>query len=85
VLYASCMARRLFRATRQLVAYAIGDRSQATRQRLWAAIPQAQHAAPASRALRQEELGISESDMMRESCLRLFPHDHNKSVALSCD
>ena len=123
--YASCKARRLFRATRQVVAYAVGDCSRATCRKLWAAIPQAhsrghcfddfreacrlvipaeqhtaackesgltahverwkQHAAPAPRALRQEEPVISESDMTRELCLRLLPHDYNKSVALSCD
>jgi IS1 family transposase len=31
----------LCRATRQVVAYAVGDRSRATCQKLWAAIPEA--------------------------------------------
>jgi hypothetical protein len=30
-------------------------------------------------------LSFSKSDTMHELCLRLFLHDYNKSLALSCD
>src|SRR5215212_1201170 len=115
----------LCRATRQVVAYAIGDRSRATCQKLWAAIPEAyrrghcftdfweayqlvipseQHTAAGKESgltahverwnntLRQrlgrfvrKSLSFSKSDTMHELCLRLFLHDYNKSLALSCD
>jgi IS1 family transposase len=115
----------LCRATRQVVAYAVGDRSRATCQRLWAAIPSAyrgghcfsdfweayqlvipteQHTAAGKQSgftahverwnltLRQrlgrfvrKSLSFSKSDTMHELCLRLFLHDYNKSLALSCD
>ncbi|MFL6285010.1 MAG: IS1 family transposase, partial [Pyrinomonadaceae bacterium] len=115
----------LCRATRQVVAYAIGDRSRVTCQRLWAAIPSAyrrghcftdfreayqlvipseQHTAAGKESgltahverwnntLRQrlgrfvrKSLSFSKSDAMHDLCLRLFPHDYNKSLALSSD
>jgi IS1 family transposase len=115
----------LCRATRQVVAYAIGDRSRTTCQKLWAAIPEAyrrahcfsdfweayqlvvpaeQHTAAGKESgltahverwnntLRQrvgrfvrKSLSFSKSDMMHELCLRLFLHDYNKSLTLSCD
>jgi len=115
----------LCRATRQVVAYVIGDRSRATCQKLWAAVPSAyrrahcfsdfweayqlvipaeQHTAAGKESgltahverwnntLRQrlgrfvrKSLSFSKSDMMHELCLRLFLHDYNKSLALSCD
>jgi IS1 family transposase len=115
----------LCRATRQVVAYAVGDRSRATCQKLWAAIPEAyrrahcfsdfreayrlvipveQHTAAGKESgltahverwnltLRQrlgrfvrKSLLFSKSDTMHELCLRLFLHDYNKSLALSCD
>jgi IS1 family transposase len=115
----------LCRATRQVVAYALGDRSRATCQKLWAAIPAAyrashcftdfwaayqlvipseQHTAAGKESgltahverwnntLRQrlgrfvrKSLSFSKSDVMHELCLRLFLHDYNKSLALSCD
>ena len=113
------------RATRQVVAYAVGDRSRVTCQKLWAAIPGAyrrghcfsdfweayqlvipseQHTAAGKESgltahverwnntLRQrlgrfvrKSLSFSKSDMMHELCLRLFLHEYNKSLALSCD
>src|SRR5215217_8355290 len=115
----------LCRATRQVVAYVIGDRSRATCQKLWAAAPAAyrrghcysdfweayqlvlpaeQHTAAGKESgltahverwnntLRQrlgrfvrKSLSFSKSDTMHELCLRLFLHDYNKSLALSCD
>jgi IS1 family transposase len=115
----------LCRATRQVVAYALGDRSRATCQKLRAAIPEAsrrghcfsdfreayrlairleQHTAAGKESgftahverwdntLRQrvgrfvrKSLSFSKSDMMHELCLRLFLHDYNQSLALSCD
>jgi insertion element IS1 protein InsB len=115
----------LCRATRQVVAYALGDRSRATCQKLWAAVPLAyrrghcfsdfweayqlvipseQHTAAGKESgftahverwnntLRQrlgrfvrKSLSFSKSDTMHELCLRLFLHDYNKSLALSCD
>jgi insertion element IS1 protein InsB len=106
-------------------AYALGDRSQATCQKLWGAIPEAYRRAhcysdfreayqlviPAEQqtaagkqsgltahverwnnTLRQrlgrfvsKSLSFSKSDKMHELCLRLFLHDYNKSMALSCD
>jgi IS1 family transposase len=115
----------LCRATRQVVAYVVGDRSRATCQKLWAAIPIAyrrahcfsdfweayqlvipaeQHTAAGKESgltahverwnltLRQrlgrfvrKRLSFSKSDRMHELCLRLFLHDYNKSLALSCD
>ena len=108
-----------------MVAYAVGDRSHATCQRLWAAIPAAyrqghcfsdfreayriviaseQHTAARKESgltahverwnntLRQrlgrfvrKSLSFSKSETMHELCLRLFLHDYNKSLALSCD
>ena len=115
----------LCRATRQVVAYVIGDRSRATCQKLWAAVPSLyrrahcfsdfweayqlvipaeQHTAAGKESgltahverwnntLRQrvgrfvrKSLSFSKSDTMHEVCLRLFLHDYNKSLALSCD
>ncbi len=115
----------LCRATRQVVAYAIGDRSRATCQKLWAAIPAAYrrghcftdfweayqlvipseqhtvvgkesgltaHVERWNNTLRQrlgrfvrKSLSFSKSDTMHELCLRLFLHDYNESLALSCD
>jgi insertion element IS1 protein InsB len=115
----------LCRATRQVVAYAVGDRSHSTCQKLWAAIPAAyrdahcfsdfweayqliippeQHTAAGKESgltahverwnntLRQrlgrfvrKSLSFSKSDTMHELCLRLFLHDYNQSLALSCD
>ena len=115
----------LCRAARQVVAYAVGDGSHATCQKLWAAVPAAyrrshcfsdfweayqlvipseQHTAAGKESgltahverwnltLRQrlgrsvrKSLSFSKSDMMHELCLRLFLHDYNKSLALSCD
>lgn len=115
----------LCRATRQVVAYAVGDRSHAACRRLWAAtpaayrrghcfsdfweayqlvIPAAQHTAAGEESgftahverwnntLRQrlgrcvrKTLSSSKSDAMHELCLRLFLHDYNESLALSCD
>lgn len=114
----------LCRATRQIVAYVIGDRSRATCQKLWQSIPLAyrsghcfsdfweasrlvipaeQHTAAGketgftahverwNNTLRQrlgrfvrKSLSFSKSDAMHELCLRLFLHDYNQSVALSC-
>ena len=115
----------LCRATRQVVAYAVGDRSRATCQKLWAAVPVAyrrghcfsdfweayqlvipseQHTAAGKESgltahverwnltLRQrlgrfvrKSLSFSKSDTMHELCLRLFLHDYNRLLALSCD
>jgi insertion element IS1 protein InsB len=115
----------LCRATRQVVAYAVGDRSRATCQKLWAAVPAAYrvshcfsdfweayrlvipsephtaagkesgftaHVERWNNTLRQrlgrfvrKSLSFSKSDAMHELCLRLFLHDYNKSLALSCD
>ena len=115
----------LCRATRQVVAYVVGDRSRATCQKLWAAVPAVyrrahcfsdfweayqlvipaeQHTAAGKESgltahverwnntLRQrlgrfvrKSLSFSKSDTMHELCLRLFLHDYNKSLALSCD
>jgi insertion element IS1 protein InsB len=115
----------LCRATRQVVAYVIGDRSQATCQKLWGRIPASyrsghcfsdfweaysivipteQHTAAGketgftahverwNNTLRQrlgrfvrKSLSFSKSDAMHELCLRLFLHDYNLSLALSCD
>jgi insertion element IS1 protein InsB len=33
----------------------------------------------------RKSLSFSKSDAMHELCLRLFPHDYNLSLALSCD
>jgi hypothetical protein len=33
----------------------------------------------------RKNLSFSKSDVMHELCLRLFLHDYNKSLALSCD
>jgi IS1 family transposase len=115
----------LCRATRQVVAYVIGDRSRATCQKLWQQIPAAyrlahcysdfweayrlvipaqQHTAAGKESgltahverwnntLRQrlgrfvrKSLSFSKSDLMHDICLRLFLHDYNRLVALSCD
>jgi insertion element IS1 protein InsB len=115
----------LCRATRQVVAYVIGDRRRATCQKRWAAVPSVyrrahccrdfwaayqlvlpaeQHTAAGKESgltahverwnntLRQrlgrfvrKSLSFSKSDTMHELCLRLFLHDYNKSLALSCD
>jgi insertion element IS1 protein InsB len=115
----------LCRATRQVVAYVVGDRSRATCQKLWAAvplvyrrahcfsdfweayqlvIPAEQHTAAGKESgltahverwnltLRQrlgrfvrKSLSFSKSDTMHELCLRLFLHEYNQSLALSCD
>jgi insertion element IS1 protein InsB len=114
----------LCRATRQVVAYVMGDRSRATCQKLWQSIPLAyrsgdclsdfweayqlvipaeQHTAAGketgltahverwNNTLRQrlgrfvrKSLSFSKSDAMHELCLRLFLHDYNLSLALSC-
>ena len=115
----------LCRATRQVVAYVIGDRSRATCQKLWQQIPAAyrsahcysdfweayrlviptrQHTAAGketgltahverwNNTLRQrlgrfvrKSLSFSKSDLMHDICLRLFLHDYNRLLALSCD
>src|SRR5215216_6867799 len=115
----------LCRATRQVVAYVVGDRSRATCEKLWQQIPAVyrsahcysdfweayqlvipaeQHTAAGketrftahverwNNTLRQrvgrfvrKSLSFSKSDTMHELCLRLFLHDYNKSLALSCD
>jgi len=115
----------LCRATRQVVAYCIGDRSHSTCQKLWERIPAVyrsghcfsdfweayslvlpaeQHTAAGKQSgftahverwnntLRQrlgrfvrKSLSFSKSDAMHELCLRLFLHDYNLSLALSCD
>ena len=114
----------LCRATRQVVAYVIGDRSRATCQKLWQSIPlpyrsghcfsdfweayqlvipAEQHTAAGKESgftahverwnntLRQrlgrfvrKSLSFSKSDATHQLCLRLFLHDYNQSVALSC-
>jgi insertion element IS1 protein InsB len=115
----------LCRATRQVVACALGDRSRATCQKLWSAIPAAyrgghrftdfreayqlvipaeQHTAAGKESgftahverwnntsrqrlgrFVRKSLSFSKSDTMHELCLRLFLHDYNKALALSCD
>jgi insertion element IS1 protein InsB len=115
----------LCRATRQVVAYVVGDRSRATCQKLWQqipvvyrhahcysdfweayqlVIPAQQHTAAGketgftahverwNNTLRQrlgrfvrKSLSFSKSDLMHDICLRLFLHDYNRSLALSCD
>jgi insertion element IS1 protein InsB len=115
----------LSRATRQVVAYVVGDRSAATCRKLWEqipanyrsahcysdfweayslVIPANQHTAAGKESgltahverwnntLRQrlgrfvrKSLSFSKSETMHELCLRLFLHDYNLSLALSCD
>ncbi len=115
----------LCRATRQVVAYVIGDRSRASCQKLWESIPAVyrcghcfsdfweayslvipsqQHTASGKQTgftahverwnntLRQrlgrfvrKSLSFSKSEVMHELCLRLFLHDYNLSLILSCD
>src|SRR5215210_3947369 len=115
----------LCRASRQVVAYVIGDRSQVSCRQLWERIPAAykrghcysdfweayalvipaeQHTAAGketgltahverwNNTLRQrlgrfvrKSLSFSKCDAMHDICLRLFLHDYNCSLALSCD
>ncbi len=114
----------LCRATRQVVAYVVGDRSRATCEKLWQripanyraahcytdfweayqlVIPSEQHTAAGketgftahverwNNTLRQrlgrfvrKSLSFSKCDAMHDICLRLFLHDYNRSLALSC-
>ncbi len=115
----------LCRATRQVVAYVVGDRSRATCQKLWqqiptayrsahcysdfweaykSVIPSAQHIAAGKETgltahverwnntlpqrlgrFVRKSLSFSKSEEMHNLCLRLFLHDYNRSLVLSCD